>query len=133
MSVTATTITAYSPAGTGTVNVTVTTLSGTSGISPADQFTYVVAPTVSGVNPTSGPAGGGTFVTITGTGFTGATGVDFGTTPATDVTVVSATLITAESPAGFGTVDVTVTGPGGTSATSPADLLLTSPRRPFRA
>ena len=60
-------------------------------------------------------------MTITGTGFTGATAVDFGTTPATDVTVVSDTTITADSPAGTGTVDVTVTTPAGASATSPAD------------
>ena len=60
-------------------------------------------------------------MTITGTGFTGATAVDFGTTPATNFTVVSDTTITADSPAGTGTVDVTVTTPAGTSATSAAD------------
>ena len=64
---------------------------------------------------------GGTLVTITGTGFTGATAVDFGTTAATNLTVVNDTTITADSPAGTGTVDVTVTTPAGTSATSPAD------------
>ena len=52
-------------------------------------------------------------MTITGTGFTGATAVDFGTTAATNLTVVSDTQITATSPAGTGTVDVTVTTPGG--------------------
>ena len=43
-----TTITADSPAGTGIVDVTVTTPLGTSATSPADQFTYIVAaaPTV---------------------------------------------------------------------------------------
>ncbi len=41
-----TTITADSPAGTGTVDVTVTTPSGTSPTSAADQFTYIVAPAV---------------------------------------------------------------------------------------
>ena len=39
-----TTITADSPAGTGTVNATVITRGGTSAISAADQFTYVVTP-----------------------------------------------------------------------------------------
>ena len=95
-----------------------TTPGGTSATSPADQFTYVAAPTVTGVSPTTGPAAGGTLVTITGTGFTGATAVDFGTTPATNLTVVSDTTITVDSPPGTGTVDVTVTTPGGTSATS---------------
>ena len=118
-----TTITADSPAGTGVVNVTVTTPAGTSASSSADEFTYTVvaAPTVTGISPNSGPAAGGTLVTITGTGFTGATAVDFGTTPATDVTVVNATTITANSPAGTGLANVTVITPGGTSATTPAD------------
>ena len=119
--VSATSITADSPAGTGAVDVTVTTVGGTSATLPADQFTYVAAPTVTGINPSSGPEIAGTLVTITGTGFNGATAVDFGTIPATDVTVVSATSITADSPAGTGAVDVTVTTVGGTSATSAAD------------
>ena len=72
-------------------------------------------------------------MTITGTGFTGATAVDFGTTPATSFTVVSDTSITADSPAGTGTVDVTVTTPGGTSATSPADQFTYVTRRRSRA
>jgi hypothetical protein len=115
----ATSISAVSPAGTGTVNVTVTTPSDTSATSSADEFTY--APTVTGLSPSSGPGAGGTSVTITGTGFTGATAVDFGTTAATSFTVNSATSITAMSPAGTGTVNVTVTTPSGTSATSSAD------------
>ncbi|OSZ68452.1 hypothetical protein CAP40_07665 [Sphingomonas sp. IBVSS2] len=81
-------------------------------------------PTVSGVSPTAGPIGGNTTVTITGTGFsiannTGA--VLFGANPAT-YTIDSNTQITATSPAGSaGTVDITVTNPGGTSLTSAAD------------
>ncbi len=60
-------------------------------------------------------------VTVTGTNFTGATAVLFGTTPATSFTVNSATNITAVSPAGTGTVDVKVTTSNGTSATAAAD------------
>jgi hypothetical protein len=116
-----TSITATSPAGTGTVDVTVTTPAGTSPTSPADHFSFIAAPTVTALSPTSGTQAGGTPVTITGTNFTGATAVDFGTTAATHVNVVNATTITANSPAGTGTVDVTVVTPGGTSATSPAD------------
>ena len=123
--VSATEVTATSPAGTGTVNVTVTGPSGVSPTSTADQFTYRTAPTVTGINPAVGPAAGGTSVTITGTGFTGATAVDFGTIAASSVAVNSATQITATSPAGTaGTVDVTVIAPGGTSATSSADKFL---------
>ncbi len=81
------------------------------------------APVVSGINPASGPAAGGTTVTIAGSGFTGATAVDFGTAPAADFTVDSDSQITAVSPAGTAgtTVDVSVTTPEGTSATGSAD------------
>ncbi len=116
-----TSISATSPAGTGTVDVTVAASGGTSATTSADRYTYVSAPTVSAVSPTSGPTTGGTPVTITGTNLTGATAVKFGTAAATGVTVVSATSVTATSPAGTGTVDVTVTTPGGTSATSTSD------------
>ena len=55
-------------------------------------------------------------VTITGTGFTGTTGVTFGGTPATGVTVVDDTTITATTPAHApGAVDVVVTTPAGPS------------------
>ena len=89
--------------------------------SPTAAFDVSTSPTVTGISPTSGPAAGGTTATITGTNFTGATGVSFGGAAATKLTLVSATTITATSPAGTGTVDVVVTTPGGTSATSVAD------------
>ncbi|TFW63165.1 phospholipase [Bradyrhizobium sp. MOS001] len=114
-------ITATAPAGTGTVDVTVTTVGGTSATTASDQFTYVGAPTVTSISPTSGPGSGGTTVTITGTNFTGATAVVFGAAAATGVTVNSATQITATSPAGTSTIDIRVTTAGGTSATSAAD------------
>ncbi len=119
-----TSLSATSPAGTGTVDVTVTTPGGTSATSSADQFTFTPPPTVTGVRPAAGPIGGVTTVTITGDALTGATGVSFGTKPATNVTVNSGgTSITATSPAasGAGPVDVTVITPGGTSAASTAD------------
>jgi hypothetical protein len=78
-------------------------------------------PTVTGVNPTSGPTAGGTNVTISGANLTGATSVNFGASAATNLTVVSSTQITATSPPGSGTVDVIVTNAGGSSATSPVD------------
>ncbi|MBN9321677.1 MAG: IPTL-CTERM sorting domain-containing protein [Delftia acidovorans] len=115
-------ITATAPAGSaGTVDVTVTTVGGTSATSAADQFTYVPAPTVTSISPTSGPQAGGTTVTLTGTNLSGATAVTFGATAATGFTVNSATQITATAPAGTGTVDVRITTVGGTSATSAAD------------
>ena len=118
-------ITATSPAGFGTVDVTVTNAAGTSAIVANDQFTYL--PAVFSVLPAFGPAAGGTSVTITGIGFTSATGVTFGTTAATSFTVNTDTQITAISPAGGGVIDITVTTPGGTSATASSDLFTYGP------
>jgi IPT/TIG domain len=116
-------ITATAPPGsTGTVDVTVTTPGGASPTSGADQYTYAAVPTISGISPSSGPPAGGTSVTISGTDLSGASDVEFGGTLATSFTRDSATQITANSPAGAGTVDVTVTTPGGTSTTGAADL-----------
>jgi tyrosinase len=118
-------ITATSPAGTGTVDITVTTPVGTSAASGTDQFTYTAPqPVVTAISPTSGTTAGGDTVTLTGTGFTGATAVAFGPSPAATFTVDSDTQITATSPAGTGTVDITVTTPAGVSPTSPADQFM---------
>ncbi len=118
-------ITVKSPPGSDVVDVTVVTPGGTSAKSSADQFSYT--PVVTGINPVLGPATGGTLVTITGTGFTGATAVDFGSTPGTSLTVVSDTVITVKSPPGSDVVDVTVVTPGGTSAKSSADQFSYTP------
>ncbi|MEV3966003.1 IPT/TIG domain-containing protein, partial [Nocardia sp. NPDC050193] len=107
-------ITAIAPPGTGTVNVTVQALlDGTSNPLP---YTYVGVPALTGINPASGSAAGGTTVVLTGTNLTGATAVSFGGTPATSFTVNSPTQITAVAPAhSVGTVLVRVTTAGGTS------------------
>ena len=76
------------------------------------------APAVTSTSPKSG--GVATAVTVTGSGFTGATSVRFGGNTATAMTVVSDAQIIATSPPGSGTVDITVVGPAGTSAISPA-------------
>ena len=83
--------------------------------------TSLETPTVTKVEPDHGPPGRRTTVGITGTGFSGATAVKFGASSAKSFTVNSTTSITAVSPKGKGTVDITVTTPGGTSATSAAD------------
>ena len=120
----ATSCTTTSPAGSGTVDVTVTTAGGTSVTSAADKFTYTAPSAVSGISPNSGADAGGAAVTISGSGFdttAGATTVRFGANAAADVLCFSTTICSATSPAGTGAVDVTVTTPGGTSATSSAD------------
>ena len=115
--------TATSPPGSGTVNVTVTTTAGTSATTAADQYTYQAAPppapAVTRITPSSGPAAGGTVVTVTGSNLSGGS-VSFGTAAASAVTC-TASSCTATSPAGTGTVNVTVTTTAGTSATTAAD------------
>ena len=78
-------------------------------------------PAVTSVAPGEGPQAGGTTVTISGSEFNDASAVKFGTAEAASFAVNSDTSITAVSPPGSGTVDVTVTTPGGTSATGEAD------------
>jgi len=115
-------LTATSPkaAAPGAVPVTVTTLVGTSPTSSAAQFTYetaAAAPAVTGVSPETGRVVGGDRVTLTGSGFTGATGVKFGQVPAQNLAVTSDTelIVTSPQAADPGPADVTVTTPAGTS------------------
>ncbi|HUB35463.1 MAG TPA: IPT/TIG domain-containing protein [Solirubrobacteraceae bacterium] len=118
----ATSITAVSPAGNlGSVDVTVTGPDGRSTPVPADRFTYVAAPAIKKLSLKKGPGAGASTVTITGSAFTGATKVSFGEGQAEGVKVESATSIVATSPPGAGTVEVTVTTPGGTSTASTKD------------
>jgi hypothetical protein len=120
--VTADSLVATAPAGTGTVTVSVTTPAGTAS-SPA-QFTYFAFPTVKKISPSAGPQAGGTKVTITGSGLSGATKVRFGAAGATIVTDTS-TVLTVTSPAGRGVVDVSVTTPDGI-AVSPVRFTYTA-------
>ena len=112
-----TTITATTPArAAGTASVVVTTPGGSNAAN--SLYTYVTpAPTVASVTPPSGSTLGGTNVTITGTNFTGTTGVTIGGNAATGVTVVNPSTITAITPAGnAGTASVVVTTSGGSNA-----------------
>jgi hypothetical protein len=82
-----------------------------------------LAPVVASVGPTSGPATGGTQVTILppgGVTFAADSVVDFGIIPATSSTVAGdGTSITATAPVGVGTVDIRVTNEFGTSPAVP--------------
>ena len=113
----ATSITAIAPAQAGgSVAVTVVNANGSSPQTSGDLFTYrYPVPVISAVSPNVGTAG--TTVTLTGSGFTGATTVSFGSQPASSFTVNSNTSLTATAPAGTAksAVNLTVTGPGGTS------------------
>jgi IPT/TIG domain len=68
------------------------------------------ASTVTSFTPTCGPVG--TSVTITGTGFTGATAVDFNGTDDTTLQGLTDTTVTAQVPAGATTGKITVETPG---------------------
>lgn len=110
---TATSVTVIAPSGSGTVNVTVTTPGGTS--NPL-AFFYVGAPFKAGLSPTSGVTAGGNTVTITGTGLSTATAVNFGGVSATP-TVVNDSQLSVTVPTGLaaGPVGVSVTTAGGTN------------------
>ncbi|HEY3437595.1 MAG TPA: carboxypeptidase regulatory-like domain-containing protein [Actinotalea sp.] len=104
----------------GTTHLQADYLGGTTFDPSAATLDQVVTaapvPVVTRVEPPSGSPLGGTVVTLTGTGFTGASQVLFGATPGTNLTVVSPTSVQVTAPAGVeGTVPVVVTTPGGTS------------------
>jgi hypothetical protein len=84
-------------------------------------------PLVQSVSPAAGPAAGGTRVTITGSGLSGATAVAVGATDLLEVTVTSDRRITGVLPAQpAGTEQVTVTTAEGTSPWRPgADVTFT--------
>lgn len=114
------------------VDVTVVNDAHRSSPTPPATFTYLAdappppdAPNVTGVSPSHGSELGGEEVTLTGTGFTGATGVTFGDyANADDFAVVDDTHIEVTTP-GFmdlGANHVTVTGPGGSSGATSADV-----------
>jgi PKD repeat protein len=75
----------------------------------------VAAPTLATISPSSGPAG--TSVTLTGTNLSGATAINFGTTPGTSVNCSTGTSCTVTAPtlAPNTAANVTVVTPGGTS------------------
>ncbi|TMC54951.1 MAG: hypothetical protein E6J20_02250 [Chloroflexi bacterium] len=106
-----------------TVTLTVTDVDGWQSSTSQPITAVQHAPTVTGIAPNTGLADGGTGVTITGCALSGLTAVHFGANAATNVTQISDTQASAVSPraAATGTVDVTVTTSGGTSAASVAD------------
>ncbi len=88
-------LTATVPAGATLGPITVTTPSG----NLVSKIKFRVLPNILSFTPTSGPVG--TPVTINGTGFTQGLGVGFGDhVPATNLTIVSDTEVTATVPSG---------------------------------
>jgi uncharacterized repeat protein (TIGR01451 family) len=85
------------------------------GLAATATLTVVPPTMITGFTPTQGPVG--TVVTITGTGFTGASSVTFAGRPAT-FTVLSATQIRATVPVGATSGRIAVTAPGGTATST---------------
>ncbi len=102
----------------GAVDVVVTTGVGTPATA-VNGYTYIAAPTITGISPSSGSVTGGTSITITGTGLAGTSSVLIGGTAATSVVVVSDTQVTAVTPAGsVGAANVVLTASGGSTTSS---------------
>jgi hypothetical protein len=117
-------IRATAPGGTdgSTVDVTVIGPGGTSATSNSSRYTFKNPPVINALSPSSGPALGGTEVTITGSGFDGVGAVNFGGNASTLYVVDSPTRIRASAPAGPAgqAVDVQVIAAGGTSQATAA-------------
>ncbi len=83
--------------------------------------------TLTNIQPSSGPASGGTGFTLTGTVLTGATGITFGGAAATSINVVNSTTVTAVTPAhATGVVDVVITTPNGSATLTNGYTYLTT-------
>ena len=95
------------------------------GLAPTPPAPAPSLPVVDGLSPSSVSLTAGATVSITGTGFTGATSVEFGGVAATSFTVDSDTSISAVTPgwAAAGSGDTIVTTPAGSSVASSADVL----------
>ncbi len=110
---------ATTPPGSGTVGVTAKNPDGQSS-TLASAFTYLASPTISSVTPNPVNFAGGTTITITGSGFVNGLTVMFGSAMALPSTVqlLSSTSIQVVAPAApVGTVPITITNPGGQTAT----------------
>ncbi len=139
--VNATTITASTPLGPANeqvsqpVDIIVTNPDGLSG-TLATAFTYFVPPlAVVAVSPAIGLTGGGTVVTVTGTGFTTAvtSSITFGGVPATNVSVINAVTLQGTAPAhANGAVDLVVTV-GGLTVTKTGAFTYQTPQPRHRS
>jgi len=123
--VNATTLTFAVPAAASSGAIAVTTPGGT--VTSTGTFTFVPAasaPIISSFTPTSGPVG--TTVTVTGTGFTGATGATLNGTAVANFMVMSATSVMFDVPTGAGSGLIVVTTPSG-SGTSSGSFTVSAP------
>jgi hypothetical protein len=115
---------------TGKADVMVTHHDGTTTTLPG-AFTYT--PSISRIEPATGPLGGGNVISIAGTGFDRTTTVSFGdvTMAATFIDAHTLSVEAAPSQASPGAFDVTVRNGDGTSATTTAAYTYEEPPPPL--
>ena len=102
----------------GATNIVVTNTDGQT-VTGTNAFTFVAAPTISTISPSTGTIIGGTPLTITGTGFLSGATVDLGGSACASVVVVSSTSITCTTSAhAAGAVVATLTNTDTQAATS---------------
>lgn len=112
----------YNSVGTFTATLTITDNSG--GISTSSvpitvtSIPPAVIPTITNVSPNQGPVTGYTDVTLTGTGFSRVSSVNFGSNLATIIQIRSDSEMVVRSPAGTGSVNITATTSQGTSTST---------------
>ncbi len=112
-----TSLTCISPAGiAGAKDVAVTNATGI--IAMIGAFTYALPPTISNVSPSAGATGGGTLLTITGTGFAATPTVTIDGFVCGSPSFINATQVTCTTPAHVpGATTIVVTNPDGQIAT----------------
>ena len=108
-----TALNAVTPAGTaGVKSVVVVTPGGQ--YSLPNAYTYHAAPTISSMSPVVGPTTGGTTITIYGANLSSTSAITIGVLPVASFSVVSASQVTAITPAGLeGGAQLILTTPGG--------------------
>lgn len=106
----------------GLVHLRVTTTLGISPDTAQDDYTFTSGPpVVRQVSPRNGPVQGGTVITLTGTGFSGATTVRFGDQLVVPTSVTENQLTVVAPPHAAGVVHLLVTTPAGTSVEAVLD------------
>jgi hypothetical protein len=111
-------VTCVTPPGVdGPAAVEVVNANGRSAVLPGG-YTFVAAPRVVLVTPSSGPIAGGTGISVSGSYFRAGATLAVGGTPVTDLVLVSPTVITGKTPAGAaGPASVVVTNTDGQAGT----------------
>ena len=111
------TITTPGPRTAGAKNIVITTAGGT--VTATGAFTYVGAPTLLALSPSSGTTSGGTVVVIVGTNLSNTTGVTVGGVPATyETNTATAITITTQASVTDGLKNVVLTTAGGSATLS---------------